>query len=551
MRRRRLIGGATVAAGLALAACGRRRGTALTKPASAGAAGTPLSGGTFTASTLNDPFDWDMSYQGRGVPNNFGQALAYNTLLSFKYGPDVKYEDRILQPALAERWETPDAQTYTFHVRKGVKFANQAPLSGRELTSADIKWTYEYWSRTDQFKDKGLPASQYAWFFEGMTGIETPDPYTAVLRFSQPFVPFINYAGSYWNPIVPHEIFDQDGSLKNRIVGTGPYQLDSTASQKGSRWVWKKRPDYWESGKPYIDQINWLILPDDATTAAGFQTKQLDILGGMGGTIDYNSGQQIKASNPNAVMYEYVPFGPILFIYINNRVAPLNDARVRQAMQLAINPVEFIKSFAGGHGELTLAGAFPNTFTQDEVRQILKYDPAQAKQLLSAAGYSSGLDLEFIYPAAYGQVYISGIQLVQAQLSQIGINITLKSADNNAVNTARTSGKYQLTATPRTTALVGDEDSYVYANFRTGSVSNQSFVSDPKLDTLLDAQRREFDATKRKDLIRQAVKLIVDQAYSIAIYRAAAYQFWQPHLKGYNPNFGSISVPQVDSWLEK
>ena len=86
---------------------------------------------------------------------------------------------------------------------------------------------------------------------------------------------------------------------------------------------------------------------------------------------------------------------------------------------------------------------------------------------------------------------------------------------------------------------------------KTGSASNQSFVSDPKLDALLEAQRREPDAAKRKDLVRQAVRLIVDQAYSIAIYRAASYQFWQPALKNYAPNFGNDAVPQPESWLER
>jgi peptide/nickel transport system substrate-binding protein len=551
--RRRLIGaGVAAGAAVALAGCGSLPGRGAGRAAgNSGVAGKPRAGGRLLTPVANDPSDWDMGYLGRNSPNNLGQILAYDTLLAAKHGPDVKYQDLTLQPSLAQSWETPDPQRYTFQIRRGVKFANLAPLNGRELTSADVKWTYEYWSRSGQFKDKGLPVAQYGWFFEGMRSIEAPDPYTIVIRFDQPFAPFINYAASYWNPIVAHDIFDQDGNLKNRMVGTGPFQLDTSASQKGSRWIFNKNPTYWDTGRPYIDQVEWVIVPDDSTAFAAFQSRQVDIVGATGIMLDFNTARGIKAANPAAVMYPYVTFGPLLFIYINNRAAPLNDARVRQAMSLATDPDEFINTFAGGQGERTLAGAFPDTFTQQETRQMQPYDIAKAKQLLSAAGYPNGLDIEFIYNPAYGQLHVSGVQLFQAQQRKAGINITLKSMDAVAVSNARAQGKYSLTATPRTTALVGDVDSYAYANFHTDSANNQSFVSDPALDKLLEAQRRELDAAKRRDLVRQAVRLINEQAYSLAIFRAASYQFWQPYLKGYAPNFGTLGVPQADTWLEK
>jgi peptide/nickel transport system substrate-binding protein len=545
--RRRLLASSGIALS-GLAACGGRRQPGAAQQLSSSA---PRAGGKLLTPVPNDPSDWDMSYLGRNVPNPYGQTLAYDTLLGVKHGADVKYEEFVLQPSLADRWETPDAQTYTFHIRPGVKFADLPPLNGRLLTASDVKWTYEYWSRSGQFKDKNYPVAQYGWFFEGMQSVDAPDPATVVVRFEKPFVPFINYTGSYWNPIVPHEIYDQDGHLKNRMVGTGPFQLDPSASQKGTRWIFKKNPNYWNSGKPYIDEVDWLVIPDDATTIAAFQTKQVDMIGATSSLLDLTTAKQIQAANPAAVMYPYVTFGPLLFIYINNKVAPLNDTRVRQAISLATDPDEFIKTFAGGQGERTLAGAFPDTFSQDEIRQLQRYDPTQAKQLLSAAGFADGLDLEFIYNPQYGQLHVAGVQLFQAQLRKASINLTLRSEDAVAVSTARGTGKYQITATPRTTALVADVDSYAYANFHSGSANNQSFVSDPTLDALLEAQRREPDQSKRKDLVRQAVRQIVDQAYSIAIFRAASFQFWHPYLKGFAPNFGTLGAPQADTWLEK
>jgi len=493
-----------------------------------------------------------MSYTGKSNPNQYGAGLAYNGLLATKTGPDMKYEQIVLLPALAERWEVQDAQTYTFHLRKGLKFADLPPVNGRELTSADVKWSYEYASRTGQFGDKKLPQAQFNWFFEGATGIETPDPSTVVLKFKEPYVPFINYAGSYNNPIVAHEIFDQYGNFKDHMVGTGPFQLDEATVQKGSRWTWKKNQSYWDAGKPYIDEIRWLVMTEDAAAVAAFESRQLDLIGSTGDVFGLPQAQQIPKVYANAVQYEYLPTGPTLWLDINNRAAPLSDVRVRQALSLAINRDEFITTFAGGKGAWALPGAGPDTFTQDEIKQILHYDPAQAKQLLSQAGYANGVDLDFTYPgSAYGQDYISHLQLLQAQAKKAGINITLRSQDKTSWSSLEMTGKYLITANPKTSAMPGgDIDGYVYANFHSGTGENRYGVSDPQLDAMLEAQRREPDAARRAELVRQAVRFISEQVYGIAVFRAAQYQFWQPSVKGYAPNAWSVTVPQAGSWLD-
>jgi peptide/nickel transport system substrate-binding protein len=493
-----------------------------------------------------------MSYTGKSNPNQYGAGLAYNSLLSTKTGADLKYEQVILTPALAERWEVQDAATYTFHLRKSVKFANLPPINGRELTAEDVKWSYEYWSRTGQFAEKKLPQARFNWFFEGVTDIQTPDSSTVVVRFKDPFVPFINYAGSYNNPIVAHEIFDQYGNFKDHIVGTGPFQLDETSVQKGSRWSWKKNPDYWDAGRPYLDEVRWLIIPDDAAAIAAFEAKQVDIIGATGDVFGLPQTQQIPKAYASAVQDEHLPTGPTLWLDINNQTPPLNDVRVRQALSLAIDRDEFIKTFAGGKGAWALPGAGPDTFTQAEIQQLLHYDPNQAKQLLSEAGYPNGVDLDFTYPgAAYGQDYISHLQLLQAQAKKVGINIQLRSQDKNTWSSLEMTGKYLITANPKTSAMPGgDIDAYVYANFHSGTGENRYGVKDAQLDKMLEAQRREPDAAKRNELVREAVRYVTQQAYGIAVFRAAQCQFWQPSLKGYTPNAWSVTVPQANSWIE-
>ena len=534
--------------GAVLAACGKAGKTTGLKggPAPAATQGTPRRGGTASLGLTTDPHDWDISYLAKNGAGRYGIPNAYDGLLGRKTGPDVKYGDIILTPKLAQKWESPDAQTYTFHLRQNVKFASIPPVNGRELSSDDVKWTYEYVSRTGAFADKHLPRSPLDYFLDGLDHTETPDASTAVVRFKQPYAPFSTYAAQDLNPILPHEIFDQFGNFKDHIAGTGPWQLDSAGSQRGSHWHWVRNPTYWQAGLPYLDAITWLVIPDTAALISAFRSKQIDWIG-EANVLNYQAAADLRKSDPTAVQYSYI-LAPI-HLYMNTRVKPLNDVRVRQAISLGIDRDQFIKTFAGGQGSWVLAGAFPDTFTEEEIKQILRYDPQKAKQLLAAAGYPNGLSLEFTYPGTqFGDIYTSEMQLLQAQLKTIGVNLNLQSLDSATYSGNKKAGRYVITFTPKD--LLGDVDSYCYAVFYTGSGANYGGVSDPKLDALLDAQRREADPSKRRELVRQAVRYINEQAYGLAIFAGEQYEDAQSRLKNYYPQFTVFEVPGVQSWLQ-
>ena len=547
--RRRAIGLASLGAALVgiLPGCGGgHRTTGSTSPAK-GAAAKPKYGGQLNVTLKSDPFDLDPSH--KASANHVPITKIYESLLAFKAGPDVHYDQLVLTPALAERWEAPDAQTYTFHLRPGAKFANLPPLNGRAVTSADVKWSLEYLSRTGAFlAGKKVQPSQFVALYTGLERVDTPDNATAVVHFGSPFAPYQNYAGSDFNPVLAHEIFDDAGDFSKQSVGAGPFQLDVPATQHGSRWVFKKNSTYFREGRPYIDQINYLVLQDDAAVFAGFQSKQLDRIAGSG--LGAAEVQRIKQNSADAVVSANTAALP-WHIYMNTKKPPLDDERVRQALGLAIDRDNLLKTFFAGQGGWALAGAFPDTFTQAEVRQIVKYDPGQAKQLLSAAGHADGVEIEFIYPGAdYGQLYISVLQLFQQQLKQAGINLTLKSLDKQTESLRKKKRDFQLTFTPK--ALGGqDIDAYLYGVFYPGSTENYGQIDDPQLTPMLEAQRREVDAAKRKAICRQAVRHIYDHALAFGLFRPVSYEVWHPYLKNYAPNFGSHGMPVTNSWLEK
>jgi peptide/nickel transport system substrate-binding protein len=541
-------GGAGIAAA-ALIGCGSRQKAASTT--SGGPAGQPRSGGDLRMWLTADPFNFDVSIIGQSGPNSSSNDLAYETLLGFQYGDDP-YSTKLVGK-LAQSWETPDAQTYTFHLRPGVKFANLPPVGGRDVTSADWQFSLEYASRLGPQFSKLRPGV-YAWLMSGVDKVDAPDANTVVVHFKDPFAPFLNYAAGERLQLLPHEIFDQYGNFQDHMVGTGPFQLDQASSQKGSKWVFKKNPTYWDTGKPYLNQITKLIIPDNQTAYAAFQTGQLDVLAGGGGAtaLAYQDVRTLKAANPNAVFKPNVNLNPY-HMYINEGNPPTNNVAVRRAMSLAMDRNELIQTFTNGQGLWAIPGAFPDTFSQDEIKKMtyLKYDVQQAKQVLAAGGFPDGLDVEFLFNSAYGPVQQQLAELIQSQWQKAGIRMKITVMSDYNEYLARTRGgpgeNYQLTI--RGKSLEPDIDSYLYMVWDpNGGIEGQPCPYDPNLTPLIEKQRTMVDAAARRDVIRQAVAYIADTCWHLAPFRDVSYSVYHPNVQNLKNVWGQPDWPK-ETWL--
>lgn len=505
----------------------------------------PKSGGVLNTS-LNfdsDPNDWDVRTQGKTSVNVEVHGLAYETLLRFKKGEGVEYASQALVPRLAEKWEvSPDAKSFTFHLDKRAKFQNVPPVNGRALTSADVKWSVEYYS-SREFDGKKLPASSVEVLFEGLDRVETPDPQTAIVRFKEPYVPFIYYAASQWFPIAAKEVYEKDGHLKETLAGSGPFILDTAASQKGTVWTVKKNPDYWDSGKPYLDGIRRLVLPEPSTAIAAFQAKQLDVH-----YVDRHNGAQAMINgNPQAGREKYmVPIGSALLIS-QRRGGPLADARVRRAISLAIDRDEHNKVLFGGEGAPYLAGGWPGLFTDAEAKQMVKADPEEAKRLLDQAGVK---DPSFEMIITDSERDLVQHQLIQAQLKKVGIDMRFTVLPREQHRPRLYSGDYDFYRNSGGGLLEADADSFLFGEFYSGSSLNWSLIKDPDLDKFLLGTRREVDQEKRREAMRAAVKRINEMGWDPGLVHPANWSFWHPYVKDWRRHFDR-GEDEALVWLDK
>ena len=159
-------------------------------------------------------------------------------------------------------------------------------------------------------------------------------------------------------------------------------------------------------------------------------------------------------------MIEYVRVAPI-HLYMNTRKAPLDNVCVRKAISLAIDRDEFVKVFTAGKGSWALAGAFPDTFSQEEIHQILRYDPTEARKLLADAGFPNGVEIEYMYtPKSLGEQHVQEMELLQSQLKKVGINLNAKPFEYADLSNRRRAGDYTMNHTAK--AIEGDVDSYLW-----------------------------------------------------------------------------------------
>src|SRR5262249_22301736 len=203
----------------------------------------PKRGGILTRAS-----EWDPPVLDPRLTNSVGlfqfASLVGNRLVRYPFSDEATSPtDLTIKGDLAESWQSSaDHRVWTFKLRQGVKWQHVAPLNGRELVAADIKYCYEGYAK------EGVQS----FTFREIEAIETPDKYTVRIHLKTPNVLFAQNLAEPVAVIFPKEILEEDGDLKKRMIGTGPYLLKEHTRKV--RIVLARNPDYWDKGRPNIDE---------------------------------------------------------------------------------------------------------------------------------------------------------------------------------------------------------------------------------------------------------------------------------------------------------
>ena len=485
----------------------------------------PKRGGILTRVTPTDPPVLDPR-----LTNSVGlfqmATLTYNRLLRYPFTDEARdNKDLTLKGDLAESWEgSADFKTWTFKLRQGVKWHNVPPLKGRELVAEDVKYAYEAYAK------EGVQS----FTFQEIDGMETPDKYTLRIHLKTPNTMFPQNVAEPVAVIFAREVLEEDGDLKKRLIGTGPFILKE--NERKVRAVLVRNPDYFEKGFPYLDEYRILSTPDSATRRAAFRTGQSDWVG----LQSLSDVEGILKTNPTAVVQENTTLFTGLGLALSQDKPPFNDVRVRRAMSMAIDRQKQVDTVYEGHG--ILGWGVPYIYWSDELPTAAdlgpywQYRPEEAKKLLAEAGYPNGFETTLFYYEYFTQL-TSQIQLAQQDLKRnLNIELKITKQDYTTYFGRYAEGKWEGTVWGFQTGYAISLDERTYQYMHSKSPKNYFRVNDPVIDELCTQLRQTPDRAEQRALTRKVVAREQDQVL----------RMWMPGDAGFH--YGSRTYATSVTW---
>jgi len=520
-------------------------------PCRPAAAQTPRRGGTLTIRAWDPPhFDPVLTFS---YTTHVLTSLTHSRLVRHRAGPGVKPGSFSLQGDLAESWQQPSETTYVFRLRRGVRFHGKPPVNGRELTAEDVRFSVERLLTT--------PSAPNAVMLRSVDKVEAVDRYTVKFTLKEPFAWFLDMLA---NPmavaIVPRECVDKFGDLKKpeAMIGTGPWMLEGYKPNVSVTFV--RHPGYFVPGLPHIDRIEAYVDEDNASRMAAFLAGKYDLGWEFPGTINRTDwvqiGEQLKQRRPGLGTVEFAS-NVVSDIQMRTDRPPFNDARVRQAISLAVDRQRIITDTLEGAGVVN--GPVPAALADwalpvgqlGEGSRFYRYDPAEAKRLLAAAGHVGGLPASLCF-ATYGStVLVDTMQIVLRNLKDVGIDAKLDQKEYGAYVATCRVGKYESMGFGPAAPFL-EADNFLSGPHAPGEPRNRSHVNDPVLNDLLARQRRTLDVAKCREVIHEIQRYLARQQYYVHMPSPIYIGVWDRALKNYAPNLGfDYGGRLVAAWLER
>ena len=469
---------------------------------------------TLDPGVSSDNYDWRQIYP------------CYDRLVKYKTKDGKGLTE--VEPMAAESWKvSPDGTVWTFKIRQGVKFDDGSPLNAEAVRFA--------FDRTLKI-GKG-PADNIG----AIKSMKALDDYTLEITLKNAYGPFLQTlatdAASIVNPaIMKHE---KDGDLAQAWLaqntdGSGAYRLAEW--KRGERAVLEAKPGYW-GGEPKSKKVIIRFMSESADRRMALEQGDIDIAENI--LID-----QVKAlENNKSIKVLKFPSQLVEYVYINCQKAPLNNAKVRQALNYAVDYKGIIDYVLQGNG-LQMRGPVPEGMWghKPDVFQYSK-DAAKAKALLKEAGFDGGLNLTLIYSerrASWEQI----ATILQSNFADIGVTLKLELMANPTLRDKVDRGDFELCLGAWSPDFA---DPYMFMNFwfdsnNFGLPGNRSFYKNDKVDELIRKAATLSDQAERTRLYGEAQDVIMGDAPYIFLYQVNTIVPMRQNVEGYvfNPMLESM-----------
>lgn len=460
-----------------------------------------------------DPFIWS--------PNNSNTVGQVHDQL-------ITYDEKFSPvPRLAESWElSSDNKQVKFNLRKGVQYHN-----GREFTSDDVKYSLLKAQDPKTLNRATVGPGAAYW-----SGIDTPDKYTIVLSSDVP------RPGAF-DSILYLRILDQNVSegpdAATTMNGTGPFKFVEWAS--GDHITMARNPNYWEPGLPYLDQVSIKVFNDQQAMVVALESGAVD----MAFAAPIQDAVRLKA-DPKWNVYNNAELGQYFYLQMHTAKPPFDNKVFRQAIAYAINRQRFtdaiMKGFAGIPKDLpwpTASAAY-----EPDKNTFYTLDLEKAKAMVAQSGVADP-QFDLAYPlASFSAEYAQLAQVIQSDLAQIGVQVTLKPTEIAAftqqgigVNPPYTGARLNAAAFTN----VSEPTSHFVLSSTFGSAINQSAFYDDAYKALIASTAGEPDPARRKQGYSKINDYLLNQAYCLVV---SGY----PNILAQAPNVRDLGYYPVLQW---
>lgn len=465
-------------------------------------------------------------YCSEGSPEGFTPAL-YTAGTTFDASSKPIYDRLVIFdrgttniiPGLAESWEvSPDGKTYTFHLRKGVKFHKTKEFTPtRDFNADDVIFSFmrQHDPKHPYHKVSGGSYEYYSGMSmpDLVNKIEKKDDYTVVFKLNRPEAPFIANMGMDFASIASAEYADQllkagtPEQIDLKPVGTGPFILVNY--QKDATIRYKANPDYW-GGKAKIDKLVFAITPDASVRYAKLKAGECQI---MSYPNPADLEQMSKDKDINLMQQEGLNVGYLAF---NTKKKPFDNKKVRQALNLAINKQAIMDAVFQGSGKIAKNPIPPTIWSYNDKIKDYPYDPIKAKKLLAEAGFPNGFETD-IWAMPVQRPYNPNArrmaEIIQADWAKIGVKAKIVSYEWGEYLKRSMNGEHQ-TVLLGWTGDNGDPDNFLAVLLGCDAVgsANRAQWCNKEFNDLIMKAKEVSDFKERTRLYKKAQEVFKEEA---------------------------------------
>ena len=439
---------------------------------------------------------------------NDGFSLRANRLI---YSRLVEADENMqIHPGLAESWQQLDDKTMQFKLRKGIKFHN-----GDDFTAEDVKFSFE----------RMMNSPRIAFVLPPIERIDIVDDYTVNIVTKTPFGPLLAHLSHPALGMVSKKLLTENPeALKEKPIGTGSYKFKEWIY--GDKLVLEKNEDFYDKNERGLKYIIFKNVVEASNRAIGLETGEIDIATPISSVDEENikNNPKLQLLTKPSISYSYIG--------MNMTKAPLNDIRVRKAINYAIDKQAIIDVILNGNGKIATSPIAPGVFGFTDKTKNYEYNVEKAKELMKEAGYENGFTTSILVFS--GEANTQTAEIVQAYLKEIGIDLKIEIVEVSAYWDMTERGVHNLFL-GSWGVVTGDADYGLYAMYHSsakGGAGNRDFYENEKVDELLDKAKTEIDPETRKKLYEEAQILIVNDAPDVMLYNRNLTVGAQKYIKG-------------------